>query len=409
MRRVVITGMGTVCPVGSSVVSAWENICNGVSGINYPTRFNAQELGVYACAECEEFDTEAYLNKREAKRLDRYGIFNIIAATQAVDDAKLLDSGYNPNSIAVVSGVGIGGISTIISEHEQSINKGLRSVSPYFVPKSIMNLAAGMISIKYGFYGPSYAITTACSSGADAIGNAYTLIKNGRALAAVAGGAEAALEPLSIAGFAKIQALSVNPDHKTACRPFDRDRDGFVMGEGAAYIVLEDMESAIARGAKIYCEIAGYGQTCDAYHITSPHPECRGSVDAMGLAIGEAGIMSTEVDYINAHGTSTPLNDVNETNAIKKLFKDHAEHLLVSSTKSMTGHLMGAAGALEAIITAKAVCDDYAPPTIATKNLDPECTLDYVLEKGRQKKIRAAMSNSFGFGGQNAALLFKKL
>lgn len=409
MRRVVVTGLGVVSPLGNDLISAWQNACRGVSGINVPTLFPPDELGVYACAQCRDFEDNEFVPPRAAKRLDRFGVFNLIAASQAVEDAGLLDKGYDLNKIAVVSGVAVGGIYSLIDHIDRAREKGYKNVSPLAIPKTITNLAPAAISIKYGFCGPSYAVNTACASGGDAIGSAYELIKYGKAVAAVAGGAEAVIQPHAVAGFAKMQALSTNPDYKTASRPFDKDRDGFVFGEGAAYLILEDMESAVNRGAKIYCEIAGYGQTCDAYHITAPHPECRGAVDAMSLAVEESGLAVTEIDYINAHATSTPLNDINETKAIKTLFGDHAKDLCISGTKSMTGHLLGAAGAIEALFTVMSVYEDFALPTVATKNLDPECDLDYVLDNGRKKKINAALSNSFGFGGQNAVLLFKKV
>lgn len=408
MARVVITGMGAVSPVGLNVEDTWTNIKNGVNGIARPTVFDPDAIGIYAVGEVKNFDPEPVLNKREAKRLDRFAQFAMVAADEAVNNAGLTAAGYAPEDVAVIIGSGMGGITTILDDYAKYLTDGYKSVSPFFITKSIINLSAGNISIRYGFKGPCYGVVTACSSGTDAIGQAYGAIKCGRVNAALVGGAEATLLDFTIHGFMRIQALSTNTDPDKACRPFDKDRDGFIMGEGAGMLVLEDMESAVKRGANIIAEVVGYGQTCDAYHITAPHPEAEGAYNAMRLALKEAGITPDKVDYINAHGTSTPLNDALETKAIMALFGDRAKDLCVSSTKSMTGHLLGAAGALEAIISAKAIQDSFAPPTIGLENEDEGFALDYVKGKGKAKNIEYALSNSLGFGGHNGTLLLKK-
>ena len=408
MARVVITGLGAVSPVGLTAEETWNNIKNGVSGIAAPATIDAAQANVHAVGEVKNFNPEASISKREAKRLDRFSQMVIVAADEAVKQAGLQTAGYSPEDVGVIIGSGMGGIITILEEYDAMKKDGYRGVSPFFIPKSIINLAPGNVAIKYGFKGPCFSLVTACATGTDSIGQAYLAIKYGRAKAAVAGGAEAAMLELTVFGFARMQALSNNPDPAKACRPFDRDRDGFVMGEGAAAVVLEDYDSAVVRGAHIIAEVAGFGQSCDAHHITAPDPEGEGMMSSMRLAIKDGGITPSEVDYINAHGTSTPLNDALESKAITQLFGDHAKEMGVSSTKSMTGHLLGAAGALEAVITAKAIEDGFMPPTIGLENEDEVCTLDYVKGVGRTKEIRYALSNSFGFGGHNGTLLFKK-
>ncbi len=409
MARVVITGMGAVSPVGNTLDETWTNIKNGVCGIALPTVFDPETIGIYAVGEVKNFDPEAIVSKREAKRLDRFTQFAMVAADEAAKNSGIEEAGYDPNDVSVIVGSGMGGIITIMENYEGFLSEGYKAVSPYFIPKTIINLAGGNIAIKYGFKGPCYSVVTACASGTDAIGQAFIGIKYGRYKASLAGGSEASLKDFTISGFNRIQTLSTNKDPLKASRPFDRDRDGFIMGEGAAFLMLEEMESAVKRGANIIAEIAGYGQTCDAYHITAPHPDSEGAVACMRMAVEEAGVSFNSVDYINAHGTSTPLNDSLESQAIIKLFKNHAYKMAVSSTKSMTGHLLGAAGALEAVITAKAITDSFLPPTIGLENEDETCPLDYVKAKGRSGNINCALSNSLGFGGHNGTLCFKKV
>ncbi len=408
MARVVITGMGAVSPVGLNLEETWHNIKNGVSGIGKPTAFDAEIMGIHAVGEVKNFNPEPAVSKREAKRLDRFAQFALVAADEAVKNAGFETAGYAPEDITVIIGSGMGGLTTILSDYKDYLQDGYKSISPFFIPKAIINLAAGNIAIKYGCKGPCYGLVTACASGTDAIGQAFLAIKYGRSKAAIVGGAEATVLDFTAGGFARMQALSTNPDPSRACRPFDKNRDGFVMGEGGAMLVLEEYESAVKRGADIIAEIAGFGQSCDAHHITAPHPEGEGMKNSMLLAIKEAGVAPEQVDYINAHGTSTPLNDVLETKAIWSVFGGHAKEIGVSSTKSMTGHMLGAAGALEAVLTAKAIQESFMPPTIGLENEDPECTLDYVKGAGRKKEINCALSNSFGFGGHNGTLLIRK-
>jgi 3-oxoacyl-[acyl-carrier-protein] synthase II len=409
MARVVITGMGAVSPVGLTLNETWTNMKNGVNGIALPTAFDPESIGIYAVGEVKNFDPEPVVSKREARRLDRFAQLALVAADEAVKDSGFENAGYAPEDVACILGSGMGGITTILNDYKDFLEGGYRSVSPLFIPKAIINLGAGNVAIKYGLKGPCYAVVTACASSTDAIGQAFLNIKFGRAKAALAGGAEATVLDFTAAGFGRMQALSTNKDPNTACRPFDKDRDGFVMGEGAAFLVLEDLDSALKRGANIIAEIAGYGQTCDAYHITAPHPEGEGAANSMLLAVKEAGVPLESVGYINAHGTSTPLNYALETKAIIKVFGSHAKDIAVGSTKSMTGHMLGAAGALEAVITAKVVTESYAPPTIGLVNEDEVCTLDYIKGKGRELTVECALSNSFGFGGHNGTLLIKKV
>jgi len=409
MARVVITGMGAVSPVGLNVQETWTNIKNGVSGIARPTAFDADTVGIYAVGEVKNFNPEVAISKREVKRLDRFSQLALVAADEAFKDAGFETAGYDPEDVSVIIGSGMGGITTILEDYSRYLVDGYKSVSPFFITKSIINLAAGNIAIRYGLKGPCYGLVTACSSGTDAIGQAYLAIKYGRSKAALVGGAEATVLDFTVHGFMRIQALSTNTDPAKACRPFDKDRDGFVLGEGAAMVVLEDMDSAVKRGANIIAEVAGYGQTCDAFHITAPHPEAEGATNAMRLALKDAGVSPDKIDYINAHGTSTPLNDALETKAIISLFGDHAKNIGVSSTKSMTGHMLGAAGALEAILTAKSIQDSFMPPTIGLETEDEVCTLDYVKGVGRPKNVDYALSNSLGFGGHNGTLLLKKV
>lgn len=409
MRRVVITGTGTVTPVGNDKDTFWKNIKSGVCGVDLVTRFDASEFACRIGAEVKDFNPEDYLDKKEAKRMDRYTQFAMAAAKMAIADSKLDMEQEDATRVGVIVASGVGGIETLESQANTLAAKGPGRVSPFFIPMMISNMAAGQVAIMTGAKGLNFCITSACASGTHAIGEAFRAIKNGDADVMITGGAEAAITPLSYAGFCSMKALSTNNDDpKGASCPFDKNRDGFIMGEGGGILVLEELEHAKARGANIVAEVVGYGATDDAHHITAPAPDGEGGARAMQLAIDDAGISATEVDYINAHGTSTPYNDKFETAAIKKVFGEHAYKLLVSSTKSMTGHLLGAAGAIEAIISAFALNEGYVPATINHKEDDPDCDLDYVFNQGREKDIRYALSNSLGFGGHNATVLLKK-
>lgn len=407
-RRVVITGMGVVHSLGIGVEGFWNAIKEGKSGISLISNMDTDNLEAKVAAELKEFDPTAYIDKKEARRMDAFTQYAMAAAKMAVEMSGLNMEQEDSFRAGVIVGSGIGGIKTLEEQHHILEEKGPGRVSPFFIPSMIANMAAGRIAIEYGFQGFNECVVTACASGNNAIGDAYRSIKFDEADIIITGGAEAAITPLAIAGFCSSKALSTNPDPTKACRPFDKDRDGFVMGEGAGILVLEELEHAKMRQATILGEIVGYGCTCDAYHITAPHPEGIGGVVSMQKAIKNAGLRPDEIGYINAHGTSTPLNDEGETNVIKKVFGDHAYKLAVSSTKSMTGHLLGAAGAIEAIITAKALEEGFLPPTINLENPDPQCDLDYVANKGRHADIKYALSNALGFGGHNAAIVLKK-
>lgn len=408
MRRVVITGVGVVSPVGSKQDVFWDNIKNGRHGINLIRSFDAQNCEVKVAAEVEGFDESEYFDKKELRRTDRYNQYAIAAAVQAVNDCGTEFKDLDPFRIGCIVGSGIGGFQTIEREYTHFLEKGGNRISVFFIPMMISNMAAGSISMRYGFKGINYAPVTACATSSHAVGEAFHNIKNGYIDACVAGGAEAAITEFAVNGFNNMKALSHSDNPDKASIPFDKERNGFIMGEGGAILVLEELEHAKARGAKIYAEIVGYGATGDAYHMTSPDPEGTGAAKAMELAYQEAGIDKTEVDYINAHGTSTGLNDKYETVAIKKAFGDHAYKLAVSSTKSMTGHLLGAAGALEAIICAKSLEEGIIPATIGYHTPDEDCDLDYVTEGARKQDIKYAISNSLGFGGHNASICFKK-
>ncbi len=410
MKRVVITGMGAVTPVGKSIDEIWNNIKSGKHGFDFIKSFDTSRLDVKIAAEINDFDpTEFGISKKEARRMDRYTQFSLAASIRAVEDCGTKFEDLDPYRIGVIIGSGIGGLHTIVDEHEKYLQKGPDRVSVFFVPMMIANMAAGTVAMQFGFKGANYATVTACASSNHALGEAFRLIKYGYLDAAVAGGAESTIEEFSMAGFNNMKALSHSTDPDRASIPFDADRDGFVMGEGAGSLILEEYEHAKARGAKIYAEVVGYGATGDAYHITSPDPEGDGAAHAMMFAIEEAGIDASDIDYINAHGTSTPLNDDFETKAIKRALGDeNAKKVMISSTKSMTGHLLGAAGAVEAIISAKAVQESVAPPTIGFKNADEKCDLDYVFNSAREKDIEYALSNSLGFGGHNATICLKK-
>jgi 3-oxoacyl-[acyl-carrier-protein] synthase II len=408
-RRVVITGIGLVSSLGIGTEANWKSLVCGTSGVDRVTKFDITGYAAQIAAEVRGFDPLDYIEKKDVKKMDVFIQYAVAASQFAMDDARLAITESNAPDIGVFIGSGIGGFQTIEREHSALLAGGPRKISPFFIPSAIINLASGQVSIRFGAKGPNLATCTACSASAHAIGESFEIIKRGDAEAMIAGGSEAAITPMSLGGFAALRALSTrNDDPSHACRPFDRDRDGFIIGEGAGTLILEELEHAQRRGAQIYAEVVGYGMSGDAYHITAPSEDGDGGVRVMKMAIRKAGIRPDEVDYINAHGTSTPYNDRLETIAIKKCFGDHAYTLAVSSTKSMTGHLLGGAGGLEAGISALAVFHQVAPPTINLDHPDPECDLDYVPHKGREMPIRYALSNSFGFGGTNASLLFKR-
>jgi 3-oxoacyl-[acyl-carrier-protein] synthase II len=408
-RRVVVTGIGLVSPLAVGTDQNWQALCDGRSGIARITHFDASAFGAQIAGEVKGFDPLQFIEKKDARKMDIFIQFAIAASQFAMDDAGLKITPENSTRVGVFIASGIGGFSTIEREHKALLEGGPRKISPFFIPSAIINLAAGQVSIRFGAKGANSATCTACSASAHAIGDAYQIIVRGDAEAMIAGGSEAAITPLGVGGFSAMRALSTrNDEPERASRPFDKDRDGFIIGEGAGVLVLEEMESAKRRGAHVYAEIAGYGLSADAYHITAPREDGEGAMRVMDMAIRNAGVEATAVDYVNAHGTSTPHNDRLETLAIKRLFGEHAASLAISSTKSMTGHLLGAAGGLEAGITALAVHKQIAPPTINLDEPDPECDLDYVPWKARPMTINYALSNSFGFGGTNAALLFKR-
>ncbi|MGL5255596.1 MAG: beta-ketoacyl-ACP synthase II [Proteocatella sp.] len=408
MKRVVITGIGAISPVGNDTESTWNGLISGKNGIDNISLFDASKLKVKLAAEVKDFDHSKYIDPKAAKRMDRFTQFAVSASKMAYEDSKLDDTNFDKEDARVVLGSGIGGLGTIQEQIEKSTLKGPSRISPFFIPSSIINIAPAHVSMELGLKGPCTAIVTACASGTDAVGDAFRSLRDGYHKIAFAGGCEAAITEAGIAGFANMTALHAGEDRNRASIPFDKDRNGFVMGEGAAILVLEELEHALARNAKIYAEIIGYGQSCDAYHITSPDPEGKGAVRAMSMAISDGKIAPSDIDYINAHGTSTPYNDKFETHAIKTLFAEHSKNLLVSSTKSMTGHLLGAAGALEAIACVKALQDGIVPPTINYMNPDEDCDLNYVTEGAVKLDIKYALSNSLGFGGHNATIVFKK-
>ena len=407
-NRVVITGMGAITPVGNDVKSFWNSIKNGECGIDFIKAFDTTDFKVKVAAEVKDFNPEDYMDKKEAKRMDTFCQFAMASTAQAIGDSKLDLDKIDQEKFGVVVGSGIGGIKTIEKECISMQSKGPNRVHPMFIPMIIGNMAAGNIAIKYGAKGICTSVVTACATGTNAIGEAYHMIKNGLADVMIAGGTEASITPLAVAGFTSLTALTKSADPLRASIPFDAERNGFVMGEGSGIIILESYEHAKQRNAKIYSEIVGYGSTSDAYHMTSPDPEGKGAAKAMQIAIAEAGIKNEEVSYINAHGTSTPYNDKFETIAIKKVFGEYAYKIPISSTKSMTGHLLGAAGAIEAIVCIKALEEGCIPPTIGYKVVDEECDLDYVPNVGRKCELKYAMSNSLGFGGHNAVILLKK-
>ncbi len=410
MRRVVVTGIGAVTPLGHNVKETWEGLISGKSGIDVIKRFDpySYNLPVVIAGEVKDFDPKKYLNPKDAKRMSDFVKFAMVAAKEAVADSGLELDKIDLTKAGVIVGTGIGGLRDIEEQQTLLLQKGARRVSPFFIPSGISNMASGYISIEFGFKGPNSCVVTACATGTHSIGDAFKIIQRGDADIMIAGGTESAITPLGIAGFANMKALSTrNDEPQKASRPFDAERNGFVMGEGAGILVLEELEHAKKRGAKIYAEVIGYGMTGDAYHITAPCEDGDGAIRVMEMALNDARINPDEVDYINAHGTSTPLNDKVETLAIKKVFKDHAYKLKISSIKSMIGHLLGAAGAVEAVATVKTIETGIIPPTINYEHPDPECDLDYTPNKAVEYPVKVAISNSFGFGGTNACLAFK--
>ncbi|BAW80413.1 3-oxoacyl-ACP synthase [Candidatus Nitrosoglobus terrae] len=410
-RRVVITGLGTVCPMGLSVEEAWANILAGKSGIEPITHFDVSKFSVRFGGAVKEFQVEDYLPLKDARKMDLFIQYGIAAAKQAIEDSGLEINEANATGIGIALGSGIGGLRGIEIGHEGYLQGGPRKISPFFVPSNIINMLAGNLSVLYGMKGPNIAVVTACSTGTHNIGEAMHIIQRGDAQVMIAGGAEMATSPMGLGGFASARALSIrNEDPQTASRPWDKDRDGFVLGDGAGVLVLEELEHARKRGAKIYAEMIGYGMSADAYHITQPSENGEGASRCMANALKAARLNVDEVNYINAHGTSTPIGDRVETLAIKTTFGKDARKVAVSSTKSMTGHLLGAAGGIEAIFSVLAIRDQVAPPTINIFNLDPECEgLDYIINIAREMKIKVALSNSFGFGGTNGSLIFRQL
>ncbi len=408
-KRVVVTGVGAITPIGNTPTEYWEGLISGRNGIGEITRFDASNHACRIAGEVKNFDPHDYMDRKQAKRMDRFSQFGVSAAKQAVADAKLVINDLNAEQIGVMIGSGVGGIKVLEDQQTIYLNRGPDRCSPFMIPMMIANMAAGLTAIHTGAKGPNSCPVTACASGSNAIGDAFRIIQAGYAQAMICGGCEAAITPLSLAGFAAARALSFRNDDPThACRPFDKDRDGFVMGEGGGILILEELEYALSRGARIYGEIVGYAMTCDAYHMTAPVPGGLGAARAMSLALKDGGISPEQVSYINAHGTSTPANDSTETSAIKKVLGEHAYKIAVSSTKSMTGHLLGGSGGIEAVATTLAIAHDQIPPTINLENPDPECDLDYVPNTSRAQKIDVALSNSFGFGGHNVTLVFKK-
>ena len=408
-RRVVITGIGLVSSLGIGTQATWDGLLAGTSGVGRVTRFDVSGFAAQIAAEVRGFDPLDYVEKKDVKKMDVFIQYSIAASQFAVVDSGLIITPENAPQVGVFIGSGIGGFATIEREHTALLEGGPRKISPFFIPASIINLASGQVSIRFGAKGPNLATCTACSASAHALGESFEIIKRGDAEAMIAGGSEAAITPMSIGGFAALRALSTRNDEPArASRPFDRDRDGFIIGEGAGVLILEELEHARARGARIYAEMVGYGVSADAHHITAPSEDGDGAVRAMAMALRKAGVEPSAVDYVNAHGTSTPYNDKLETMAIKRCFGEHARRMAISSTKSMTGHLLGGAGGLEGGISALAVHHQVAPPTINLDHPDPECDLDYVPHVKREMPITHALSNSFGFGGTNATLLFRR-
>ena len=408
-KRVVITGLGAITPIGNNLAEYWAGLLEGRNGVGSITLFDASKHACKIAAEVKGFDPCDYLDKKDAKRMDRFAQFGVCASKQAIADANFVIDELNADRVGVLIGTGVGGLKVMEDQNENLLTKGPRRVSPFTIPMMIANMAAGLTAIHTGAKGPNSCTVTACAAGSHAIGDAFRLVQGGYADAMLCGGAEAAVTPLSFAGFCSAKALSTrNDDPNHASRPFDRDRDGFVMGEGSGILLIEELEHAKARGAKIYAEIVGYGMTCDAYHMTSPVPGGQGAAKAIELALADGDLTPESVDYINAHGTSTQANDSNETKAIKKALGARAKEIVVSSTKSMTGHLLGGSGGIEAVATVMAIQNNKVPPTINLVNPDEECDLDYIANQSRDREVNVALSNSFGFGGHNVTLAFKK-
>ena len=410
LKRVVVTGVGALTPIGLNSDEFWRNCRAGKSGIAAITHFDPSDFAVKIAGEVKGFNVEDYIDKVEARKMDRFVHLAVAASDMAIMDAALDTEKEDRRRIGVLIGSGVGGISTLEAQHTNLMTKGPSRVSPFFVPMMIADMSPGIVSMRHGLKGPNFATVSACASGAHAIGEAFRMLQLGSADVMVAGGAEAAVTPMTVAGFASMKALSRRNDSPArASRPFDRDRDGFVLGEGAGILVMETLEHAEARGARLYAEMAGYGLSADAYHMTAPDPEGEGAARSMALALQDAGLDATEISYINAHGTSTPYNDKIETIALKTVFKEHAYKIPISSTKSMIGHLLGAAGAVELVVCVLSVRDGVLHPTINLENPDPECDLDYVPNQARKAAVHAALSNSFGFGGHNASIVVKAL
>jgi 3-oxoacyl-[acyl-carrier-protein] synthase II len=408
-KRVVVTGLGAITPIGNTLSEYWEGLLSGRNGIGPITSFDASRHDCRIAGEVKGFDPHEYLDRKDAKRMDRFAQFAVAASKQALADAQFVINELNAEQVGVIIGTGIGGLKVLEDQQTILLNRGPDRCSPFMIPMMIANMAAGLTAIHTGAKGPNSCSVTACAAGSNSIGDAFRLIERGYAQAMICGGTEAAVTPLSFAGFASARALSTRNDDPTrASRPFDRDRDGFVMGEGTGILILEELEHALSRGAKIYAEIVGYGMTCDAYHMTSPVPGGAGAARAMQLCLKDGGLTADQVSYVNAHGTSTQANDVTETAAIKTALGESAYKIAISSTKSMTGHLLGGSGGIEAVATVMAVANDRIPPTINLENPDPQCDLDYVPNQSRTQKVEVALSNSFGFGGHNVTLAFKK-
>jgi len=409
-KRVVVTGMGVVASLGHNVNDFWTSLLAGKCGIERVTLFDPKDHSSQIGAEVRGWDPTTLMDPKEVRRNDRYTHFGFCAARQSVADAGLDMTKEDPDRVGVIIGSGIGGMATIENQHKVMMERGVRKVSPFMIPALISNMCSGLVAIDLGARGPNFGVVSACATATHAIGESLRMIRGGEADVMVCGGSEAAITPLAYAGFCSMKAMSTNNESpQKSSRPFDLNRDGFIMGEGSGVLVLESLEHAQARGARIYCEIAGYAATCDAYHITSPDPEGKGLSQAMGRAMKDAQVEPTDIDYINAHGTSTPYNDKFETLAIKKVFGEHSRKLMVSSTKSMTGHLLGAAGAIEAIVSIKTIVTGEVAPTINYETPDPDCDLDYVPNVKRAATVKTVLSNNLGFGGQNAALVFRKL
>ncbi|MEO0455475.1 MAG: beta-ketoacyl-ACP synthase II [Cyanobacteria bacterium P01_A01_bin.114] len=408
-KRVVVTGMGAITPLGNTLDAYWQGLTQGKNGIGAITLFDASNHACRIAGEVKGFDPLTYLDRKDAKRTDRFAQFAIAASKQALADAKLEITDLNAEQVGVMIGTGVGGLKVMEIQQEIYLNKGPSRCSPFMVPMMIANMAAGLTAIHTGAKGPNSCAVTACAAGSNAIGDAFRLVQQGYAQAMICGGTEAAITPLSLAGFASARALSTrNDDPAHASRPFDKDRDGFVMGEGCGALILESLEHALSRGARIYAEMVGYGMTCDAYHMTAPVPGGEGAARSIQLALKDANVTPDQVSYINAHGTSTPANDPTETAAIKTALGEHAHRVAISSTKSMTGHLLGGSGGIEGVAAAMVVAHDQIPPTINLEAPDPDCDLDYVPNQGRAQTVNVALSNSFGFGGHNVTLVFKK-